>query len=620
MKKSIFVVACVAGVAAGLARAQQFQDQTATRLPAQAVWSEEVDAGDVDGDGDLDLVYAKGNGFSAAGTPQQNTLLINVGGGVYVDQTSTRLPPFLDNSKDVDFVDVDGDGDLDLVVANGFNQQPRLYLNDGSGVFTDATATHFPTITLNSFSSSAADVDADGDLDLAFTDSGASTFGGAGGLARLFINDGTGHFTDETATRMPSTTVVGAVDADFADVDGDFDLDLFVVSRDGTPSKLYLNDGTGVFTTSATPLPPDGTGTYEYEIGDVDGDLDADVFVVGISGLTEGTFVNDGSGVFTTGVGAVVGNLSSDDNDAALGDLDDDGDLDCIVGALSTSERVFFNNGSGTFTYAAGSITAFVDSSLDGELADVDGDGDLDYLSAVGESGAFQNRLYINTSATAADTHPPTFRLPPLSSTTAFGNIVVRVGVMDVMTTDGDPRYGSVVLNWTVSGVPGSAPMTWAGRDLFQAVIPGVPFGAPVVLSATCVDRAGNIGTSSNLSFTPAGFPPSTLTVTTTGVGDCTVAISAPALPFAEEFVVVSAYTTAPVGTGPFVGLGLDAFLFLQLPIGTPPLHHVLDGFGQISTTFPAGSVPIGATFDARGILLPPLGIPQLTNIVRRTF
>ncbi|HYC77302.1 MAG TPA: FG-GAP-like repeat-containing protein, partial [Planctomycetota bacterium] len=116
---------------AALSSAQQFQDQTATRLPVQAVWSEEVDAADLDGDGDLDLVYAKGDGFASAGAPRQNTILINDGTGVFADQTATRLPALTGNAKDVDLVDVDGDGDFDLVVANGFGQQPRLFLNDG---------------------------------------------------------------------------------------------------------------------------------------------------------------------------------------------------------------------------------------------------------------------------------------------------------------------------------------------------------------------------------------------------------------------------------------------------------------------------------------------------------
>src|SRR5436190_2232767 len=131
--------------------AQQFQDQTATRLPSQAVWTEGVCAGDVDGDGDLDLVYAKGEGFSSAGTGRQSTICINNGAGVFTDQTATRFPVLLGHCKDIELLDVDNDGDLDVVLANAFGEQPRVWINNGTGVFGDETATRFPVITLNCF-------------------------------------------------------------------------------------------------------------------------------------------------------------------------------------------------------------------------------------------------------------------------------------------------------------------------------------------------------------------------------------------------------------------------------------------------------------------------------------
>ena len=432
------------------------------------------------------------------------------------------------------------------------------------------------------------------------------------------MNDGTGHFVNETTTRMPVSLVVAAVDANLSDVDLDTDLDIVVVSRDGTPSKIYINDGTGTFTEGG-PLPADGTGTYEYELGDVDGDLDPDIFIIGVNVLAEGTFVNNGAGGFTLGAGTVTGNLSSDDNDAALGDIDNDGDFDAAVAALSTAERLFTNNGSGTFTYNSGLITSFTDSSMDGEFADVDNDGDLDYLSAVGESGAFQNRVYINTSTTAADTLAPLFRLPAYNASTPFGNIRARVGIKDVMATDGDPDFQSVTINWTVGGVPGSAPMTWAGGDLFQALIPSVPSGALVTFTVQCVDRAGNTGTSGLVSFNPAGVLPMLLSVTTTGTGDAVVTLSN-GQPFAEEFVVVSGLTFGPVGGGPFLGLGPDAFAFLTLPFGFGPFHGAFDAFGVATGSYPAGTIPLGSTFDARGLSLPVGSLPQLSNIVRRTF
>src|SRR4030095_11115312 len=114
--------------------------------------------------------------------------------------------------------DVDGDGDLDLVVGNAYLQS-RLYLNDGIGTYTDAPASRMPVGSYNTSSLALGDVDRDGDLDL--------VVGNAYQQSLLYLNNGTGTFTDATASRMP----VGSYETRslaLGDVDGDGDLDLVV--------------------------------------------------------------------------------------------------------------------------------------------------------------------------------------------------------------------------------------------------------------------------------------------------------------------------------------------------------------------------------------------------------
>lgn len=127
----------------------RFSDESAARIPQRDGGEEtrEADFGDADGDGDLDLLFANVAAFVAGADPR-NRLLINDGNGFFTDETSSRLPAASVSSFDGDFADVDGDGDLDIVTANAdvdlsvgriADSRSRAYLNDGNGVFTDAS-------------------------------------------------------------------------------------------------------------------------------------------------------------------------------------------------------------------------------------------------------------------------------------------------------------------------------------------------------------------------------------------------------------------------------------------------------------------------------------------------
>lgn len=126
-----------------------FSDESAARIPQREGGEEtrEADFGDVDGDGDLDLLFANVAAFVAGADPR-NRLLINDGSGFFADETSARLPSATVSSFDGDLVDIDGDGDLDIVTANAdvdlgvgriADSRYRAYLNNGGGVFTDAS-------------------------------------------------------------------------------------------------------------------------------------------------------------------------------------------------------------------------------------------------------------------------------------------------------------------------------------------------------------------------------------------------------------------------------------------------------------------------------------------------
>ena len=160
------------------------------------------------------------------------------GSSVFVDVTRTHLPAASDYTFALALEDVDGDGDRDALIGNA--GQNRLYLNDGQGVFTDVTATHLPVDYDGSQALALEDVDGDGDRD--------ALFGNETDLSRLYLNDGTGYFTDVTATHLP-----GDNDPTFAlaleDVDGDGDRDALIGNFQypyGHWNRLYLNDGSTI--------------------------------------------------------------------------------------------------------------------------------------------------------------------------------------------------------------------------------------------------------------------------------------------------------------------------------------------------------------------------------------
>ena len=139
-----------------------------------------------------------------------------------------RLPVNMHDSHGLAVVDVDGDGDLDIVIGN-YGVRTSLYLNDGTGTFDDASATHMPRVALDyTLDLAMGDVDGDGDLDLVLANGGVCP-SGCPLFNELFLNDGTGRFFDATS-RMP-------VDGDLTesvvlgDVDGDDDLDIIFGNR-----------------------------------------------------------------------------------------------------------------------------------------------------------------------------------------------------------------------------------------------------------------------------------------------------------------------------------------------------------------------------------------------------
>jgi len=491
--------------AATSAGAQQFVDQTSTRFPVQAEYTNQCTFVDIEGDGDKDIVFANGGGYSTLGTLLKPRIYVNNGTGTFTDETDARALGITGCFRGVEAGDVDRDGDWDLILAQDYNRRPLLLINNGAGVFVDQTTTRLPNITMSSARAQFGDIDNDGDLDILICNSGATRFSTTG-RPRLFINNGSGVFTDASTTQFPSTTLAEQMDCVFGDVDNDLDLDFHVGTRaSGTSSsQLWINNGSGTFAKLSTFV-ADFT-CYSYDFGDIEGDGDLDLIGINAgSSNTELLLRNNGAGTSWTNVSTQISpNPTVDDNDSRFIDYDNDGDLDVIVAALGGAERVYRNNGSGTFTQVTGIVPTATDSSLDIKVGDLTGDGKPDIVTAQGESGAFQNRIYINTGP--ADTRAPNIKLVEQVPSRTAGPYVVRTEVFDGTTSDRGYDDKGVFLVYSVNGGKQvTVPMLWSGNSLWRGVIPAQADCATVEYFVRALDVSNNVATSSIKTFVTPG-------------------------------------------------------------------------------------------------------------------
>ncbi len=206
--------------------AGEFVDATPAALPARRDETQDVELGDVDHDGDLDLVVAN---------EDDNRLLLNDGHGRFTDAASDALPLVgPEETRDVDLADIDQDGDLDIFFGNvrltkGAPAQNRLLLNDGAGMFSDVTGSRLPRDIDNTMDGDFVDLDGDGDLDLATANYGDEERGRELTPYRILLNID-GIFALRTEAVLPAGTTGHGFDLEAGDLNQDGVPDFYLCS------------------------------------------------------------------------------------------------------------------------------------------------------------------------------------------------------------------------------------------------------------------------------------------------------------------------------------------------------------------------------------------------------
>ena len=310
-----------------------------------------VAIGDFNGDGLPDLAVANANDGTV-------TVLLNSKSGVFTAATNSPFAVGADPTSMVEG-EFNKDGKLDLAFANELGNNVTLLLGNGSGGFTAATSSPF-AVGNGPHSLVAADFNGDGNLDLAVANA-------TDGTVTVLLGNGSGGFTAASGSPFPAgADPIFVAEGNF---NGDSKPDLALVNEGNDTVTVLLNNGSGGFTESPGSPFPVGSQPVCVAVGDFNGDGNSDLVVTnsGSNNVTE--LYGNGKGGFTEAPGSPF-NVGTDPEFVAVADFNKDGKPDLAVAnsddstvsvllnTYSATAPVTVSAASGTAPVAPGSIVS----------------------------------------------------------------------------------------------------------------------------------------------------------------------------------------------------------------------------------------------------------------------
>ncbi|WP_434423478.1 FG-GAP repeat domain-containing protein [Nannocystis pusilla] len=369
------MTALTAALMPSLASAAPWALDPGVQLPDSGLVTQKLELVDVNNDGFVDIVFANSSGGENGGpqSAQPNQLLINDGGAGFTEQAAVFEEA--DNAYVIKAGDLDNDGDADLVVGVNYTGQSYALINEGNGEFTRQDIAASANKSIGDLE--LGDVDNDGDLDIVATDWGSSQPYGdpvdQGASLQLWLGNGDGTF-DNGVTNLPmgmATWAAYSFDIELVDINNDYALDVLVSSRGVGFGFGLQNDGTGTFTkltvpalevniakqvnASFTPSDFNGDGFIDLvtlQDGVGQGGNCIEIMGVQYCAKRNSVLINNGIGNYPTdnqgGYWAIVNNPAKLDFDAATLDFNNDGRPDFVatglrLGPNDKNSRLFLN-------------------------------------------------------------------------------------------------------------------------------------------------------------------------------------------------------------------------------------------------------------------------------------